>query len=121
MRALRGVRRNLLGRSAADGLLFVSEAGPPAAVAAEGQQGNTQQQPADGSGGGGAEAGSGAKPAGSGQQRRPKTPKMDHLVCFLPGTLALGHLHGVNTGTHDGPAGPCVHLRVACGDLQPFG
>ena len=26
------------------------------------------------------------------------TPKMDHLVCFLPGLLALGHLHGVNTG-----------------------
>ena len=25
-------------------------------------------------------------------------PKMDHLVCFLPGLLALGHLHGVNTG-----------------------
>ena len=20
---------------------------------------------------------------------------MDHLVCFLPGVLALGHLHGV--------------------------
>jgi hypothetical protein len=27
-------------------------------------------------------------------------PKMDHLVCFLPGLLALGHLHGVNTGAH---------------------
>jgi mannosyl-oligosaccharide alpha-1,2-mannosidase len=25
-------------------------------------------------------------------------PKMDHLVCFLPGLLALGHLHGINTG-----------------------
>ncbi|EIE20577.1 hypothetical protein COCSUDRAFT_48568 [Coccomyxa subellipsoidea C-169] len=25
-------------------------------------------------------------------------PKMDHLVCFLPGLLALGHMHGVNTG-----------------------
>lgn len=25
-------------------------------------------------------------------------PKMDHLVCFLPGVLALGHFHGVNTG-----------------------
>lgn len=23
---------------------------------------------------------------------------MDHLVCLLPGTLALNHLHGVNTG-----------------------
>ena len=26
------------------------------------------------------------------------SPKMDHLVCFLPGALALGHLHGVSTG-----------------------
>eukprot|EP00891_Asterochloris_glomerata_P000369 jgi/Astpho2/369/Aster-02244 len=25
--------------------------------------------------------------------------KMDHLVCFLPGLLALGHLHGVNTAS----------------------
>ena len=25
-------------------------------------------------------------------------PKMDHLVCYLPGLLALGHLHGINTG-----------------------
>ena len=30
-------------------------------------------------------------------------PKMDHLVCFLPGLLALGHLHGVNTGAHRRP------------------
>ena len=106
MRALRGVRRNLLSRSAADGLLFVSEAGPPAAVAANEQQDSTQQQPAGGgsTGGGSAEAGSGAKAAGSGQQRRPKTPKMDHLVCFLPGTLALGHLHGVNTGVSSSSA-----------------
>lgn len=22
------------------------------------------------------------------------SPKMDHLVCFFPGTLALGHMHG---------------------------
>lgn len=22
-------------------------------------------------------------------------PKMDHLVCFLPGTLALGHANGL--------------------------
>ncbi len=29
---------------------------------------------------------------------RIKTPKMDHLVCFLPGLLALGYFHGVNTG-----------------------
>lgn len=26
------------------------------------------------------------------------TGKMDHLVCFLPGVLALGHFHGVETG-----------------------
>eukprot|EP00884_Botryococcus_braunii_P010869 jgi/Botrbrau1/19784/Bobra.0124s0032.1 len=24
-------------------------------------------------------------------------PKMDHLVCFMPGLFALGHLHGANT------------------------
>ena len=29
-------------------------------------------------------------------------PKSDHLVCFLPGVLALGHLHGVNTGERCG-------------------
>ncbi|KAK9829091.1 hypothetical protein WJX72_003851 [[Myrmecia] bisecta] len=27
-----------------------------------------------------------------------KQAKMDHLVCFLPGLLALGHLHGINSG-----------------------
>jgi mannosyl-oligosaccharide alpha-1,2-mannosidase len=26
------------------------------------------------------------------------SPKMDHLVCFLPGVLALGHFHGIETG-----------------------
>ena len=30
--------------------------------------------------------------------------KMDHLVCFLPGTLALGHYHG---------AAPDWHLSIA--------
>ena len=30
-------------------------------------------------------------------------PKMDHLVCFLPGTLALGHAHGL----------PRAHLELA--------
>lgn len=24
--------------------------------------------------------------------------KMDHLVCFLPGVLALGHFYGIETG-----------------------
>ena len=95
------MRRNLLSRSAVDGLLFVSEAGPPAAVAADEQQDSAQQQPAAG---GGTEAGSGARAAGGGQQRRPKTPKMDHLVCFLPGALALGHLHGVDTGAQSNSA-----------------
>lgn len=28
----------------------------------------------------------------------PPTKKMDHLVCFLPGLLALGHSHGIETG-----------------------
>lgn len=28
----------------------------------------------------------------------PLRPKMDHLVCFLPGVLALGHMHGIETG-----------------------
>ncbi|VDD75134.1 unnamed protein product [Mesocestoides corti] len=31
------------------------------------------------------------------------SPKMDHLVCFLPGTLAYGHLHGM----------PVEHLQLA--------
>lgn len=31
------------------------------------------------------------------------SPKMDHLVCFLPGTLALGHHHGL----------PAEHLELA--------
>lgn len=30
-------------------------------------------------------------------------PKMDHLVCFVPGMLALGYLHGM----------PKAHLRLA--------
>jgi hypothetical protein len=29
---------------------------------------------------------------------RPPENKFDHLVCFLPGLLALGHLHGIETG-----------------------
>ncbi|KAL3131586.1 hypothetical protein ABBQ38_007885 [Trebouxia sp. C0009 RCD-2024] len=38
------------------------------------------------------------------QRRRPKQdPKMDHLVCFLPGVFALGHLHGVSTGGRNEP------------------
>lgn len=89
-RAMRGVRRRLLGRSSADGLLFVAELGPPAAA-------NAPQKAAGTEKGSGKEAAAGGKEATS-SQRRPKTPKMDHLVCFLPGTLALGHLHGVNTG-----------------------
>lgn len=28
----------------------------------------------------------------------PPSKKMDHLVCFLPGLLALGHFHGIETG-----------------------
>lgn len=32
---------------------------------------------------------------------------MDHLVCFLPGTLALGHLEGAAESAGDG------HLRLA--------
>eukprot|EP01025_Chloroclados_australasicus_P066063 TRINITY_DN9036_c1_g1_i2.p1 TRINITY_DN9036_c1_g1~~TRINITY_DN9036_c1_g1_i2.p1 ORF type:complete len:917 (-),score=101.02 TRINITY_DN9036_c1_g1_i2:320-2995(-) len=31
--------------------------------------------------------------------QRQFVPKMDHLVCFLPGLLALGHFHGVETRT----------------------
>ncbi|DBA98648.1 hypothetical protein WJX77_007859 [Trebouxia sp. C0004] len=33
------------------------------------------------------------------RRKGPLEPKMDHLVCFLPGLLALGHFHGVNTGS----------------------
>lgn len=88
MRAVRGVRRRLLGRSAADGLLVVAELGPPAA--------SDDQQKAAAAEKGKQETGGSVKETGS--SRRPKTPKMDHLVCFLPGTLALGHLHGIKTG-----------------------
>ncbi len=31
------------------------------------------------------------------------TPKMDHLVCFIPGMLALGYIHGM----------PASHLELA--------
>jgi hypothetical protein len=112
------VRRHLLARSAADGLLFVSELGPPtAAAASDQQQDSSQQQPAgssdEGEGGSGSidgtEAGSDDMAAGSGE-RRAKTPKMDHLVCFLPGTLALGYLHGVNTGIK--VAAPAVDIPL---------
>ncbi len=36
-------------------------------------------------------------------------PKTDHLTCFLPGLLALGHLHGANTGErgHDPASQSC--------------
>jgi hypothetical protein len=29
----------------------------------------------------------------------PPASKLEHLTCFLPGLLALGHIHGVETGT----------------------
>jgi mannosyl-oligosaccharide alpha-1,2-mannosidase len=32
------------------------------------------------------------------QNGRERVPKMDHLVCFLPGTLALGAKHGLGGG-----------------------
>lgn len=128
---MRGVRQRLLARSAADGLLFVAELGPPAAAsdssdagkdssagaaaaaaAAEGEEEGAQNEAAGAADRGEAAAGAGEAAAGSDQEagsgaRRPKTPKMDHLVCFLPGTLALGHLHGVNTGQNS-----CCHLQL---------
>lgn len=122
-RAMQGVRQRLLARSAADGLLFVAELGPPAAeagasdnsdaggdssaaaaaAAAGAEEEGVQNEAAGAAGGGEAAANAVEAAAGSGEEagsgtRRPKTPKMDHLVCFLPGTLALGHLHGINTG-----------------------
>lgn len=66
--AMGGVRRRLLRRSAPDGLLFVGEL----------------------TGRGGSDEGGGG--------RRAEATKMDHLVCFLPGLLALGHLHGAESG-----------------------
>lgn len=36
------------------------------------------------------------------------SPKMDHLVCFLPGTLALGHAHGLESAEQQ-----CSHLPLA--------
>jgi len=32
------------------------------------------------------------------------SPKMDHLVCFLPGLFALGHLYGISTALPKQPA-----------------
>jgi len=43
-------------------------------------------------------------------------PKMDHLVCFLPGLLALGHANGVGTALQSIPALPSgqgTHLDAA--------
>jgi hypothetical protein len=82
--AMRAVRARLLRRTAPGGagLLYVGEATPGAAApAAEGAEGD-----AEGEGNVAAAA-------------APDTlsPKMDHLVCFLPGVLALGDLHGVDT------------------------
>jgi hypothetical protein len=68
--------------------------------------------------------------------REERSPKMDHLVCFLPGVLVLGHWHGAGTheelerdimvardlldtcvslydGTPTGLAGEISHLRVS--------
>ena len=36
--------------------------------------------------------------------------KVDHLTCFLPGVLALGNLHGIETGA---AATCCTHLSCA--------
>lgn len=66
----------------------------------------------------------------------PPSKKMDHLVCFLPGLLALGHFHGVETGAvlllctaasrgfqlercnavevYMGSPCPCAPLRLLC-------
>lgn len=47
-------------------------------------------------------------------------PKMDHLVCFLPGLLALGHLHGINTGALQKPLLRYVFTaRAITSDMVP--
>jgi mannosyl-oligosaccharide alpha-1,2-mannosidase len=44
-------------------------------------------------------------------------PKMDHLVCFLPGLLALGALHGLDTRQAAGGGG--VRKRAAAAAPAP--
>jgi hypothetical protein len=46
------------------------------------------------------------------------SPKVDHLTCFLPGVLALGHMHGVETGEAEltvrhrpVPLPFCIHIN----------
>lgn len=36
----------------------------------------------------------------NGAATRPSN-KMEHLTCFVPGMLALGHYHGIETGVSD--------------------
>ena len=48
--------------------------------------------------------------------------KMDHLVCFLPGILALGHLHGVgNESSHLALAKELMRTCVAMYERMPLG
>ena len=43
------------------------------------------------------------------------SPKMDHLVCFYPGLLALGHLHGVRAKPSDAEEEAEALLRLGLG------
>lgn len=44
---------------------------------------------------------------------------MEHLACFVPGMLALGHYHGIETGTFPPGSTSCrplldVHCETYC-------
>lgn len=44
---------------------------------------------------------------------------MDHLVCFLPGTLALGHLEGAAGKAEDGHLQLARRLMETCYQVRP--
>ena len=45
----------------------------------------------------------------------PLKTSMEHLVCFVPGLLALGHIHGIETGVQPcGLINTCACMSSAC-------
>lgn len=94
MEAMQGVRKKLLRRSASEGLLFVGELTVETAAAKEPGGGHGVRNSATS----GAKSGWKVGWRADAKAKLLPSEKMDHLVCFLPGLLALGHLHGVETG-----------------------
>lgn len=99
--AMMGMRRWLVGSTAPNdtnrgltyvGEMYSSEIRDHDAGDAEAQAGNDAHQ----------------------QQSAHLSPKVDHLVCFLPGVLALGHLHGIETGAQIS----CVNALQAIPDVR---